>query len=743
MKKINPIKLRYGSEKRWVNYRLEEVNGRMTKVPYAVDGRKASSIDERTWSTFEKTKAASKQLGIVFTPEKNLLGIDLDKVLDEKGEVKEEYGQVISELMAAAYTYTEVSPSGTGLHLYLALSEPVDLVANRHANFECYTSGRYFTVTGKGYGIFGQQPVREVDELEALSILSHIGYPWNKKTPEVTGIVLDLNDAAKQRFQKVADSISLAGTTYEGMKDEQIIDKMFAAANGEDVKKLYMGYTSAHASDGSKADMALCSHLMFWCRKDMAQVERIWLASPLGSRQKTQERADYRKRTLDAAYAACTRVYEPQSQKLEAELAEAAPALELLFSVDSKGNKVFIQNTENMIRILEAHPEFANRFRYDEFKNILEVKTKVGAWRLRQDHDAITIQTRISILFPCFAKVPKQMIIDALDAVCQMHAYDSAKQYIQSLVWDGIPRLDSWLTNTYQVTQDLYHAKVGANWIMGMVKRIIEPGCKFDYVLVLEGDQGIKKSTSLAILGGDWHVETTMSVDNKDFFMQMQGKVIVEFSEGEILSRTEIKKLKAIITTQSDKYRPPYGRQSIDFPRRCVFAMTTNQTEYLKDETGNRRWLPVACVGTANVAWLKDNRDQILAEAYVRAIEKRETIWEFPEEEMTAAQNARRVGDPFTELIADWYANKLQQFDREKGITVQQVWLQAINGGYANKPASRSDQMNIAEVLKSVMKLDKRRTALGDVKTYRYYPVEESLVEFPEVVPRDPIDVLF
>src|ERR1019366_5023328 len=118
-----------------------------------------------------------------------------------------------------------------------------------------------------------------------------------------------------------------------------------------------------------------------------------------------------------------------------------------------------------------------------------------------------------------------------------------------------------------------------------------------------------------------------MSTDNKDFFMQFQGKLFVEFSEGETLNRTETKKMKAIITTQFDRYRPPFGRSSQDFPRRCVFAMTTNQEEYLKDETGNRRWLPVRLVKkTADTEWLAENREQIFAEAYHRVITLKETI---------------------------------------------------------------------------------------------------------------------
>ena len=199
-----------------------------------------------------------------------------------------------------------------------------------------------------------------------------------------------------------------------------------------------------------------------------------------------------------------------------------------------------------------------------------------------------------------------------------------------------------------------------------MVKRIVFPGCKFDYVLVLEGEQGIKKSMSLAVLGGNWHSETTMSTDNKDFFMQFAGKAIIEFSEGETLSRTEVKRMKAIITVQSDRYRVPFDRMTQDFPRRCVFAMTTNQSEYLKDETGNRRWLPVAVVAEeANIEWLQANRDQLFAEAYSRVLAG-EKIYEFPKEETERQQAARMIHDPNADLVAEWYYNELRIEEREK-----------------------------------------------------------------------------
>ncbi len=332
------------------------------------------------------------------------------------------------------------------------------------------------------------------------------------------------------------------------------------------------------------------------------------------------------------------------------------------------------------------------------------------------------------MIFPCFAKVGKDLIYDAVIKVSREMAIDSGSDWIRSLKWDGKERLDTWLSSTYNVPDDKYHRAVASNWMKGLVKRIVQPGCKFDYVLVLEGEQGIKKSTSLGILGGDWHVETAMSTDTKDFFMQFQGKAIIEFSEGETLSRTEVKRMKAIITMQSDKFRPPYGRTSIDFPRRCVFAMTTNQSEYLKDETGNRRWLPVACEGIANVEWLEANREQLFAEAYHRVVDLKETTYDFPKEETEAAQRTRRIHDPNEDNIAHWYFNKLKQTERDEGITSFQCFRDVYCGGMTpQKGLDRYTEMAIADVLKNVIRLKKERRMVDGIQANRWYAQEDSM----------------
>lgn len=714
MRKV--LKEQFGAQQRWVVWRYSTVKGKRTKIPYHPNGKKASSTDKKTWVTYAQASEVANEskngfdgLGLVFTPSQTLLGLDLDHVI-ENGNITHPLKEQIQKFIEAANTYCELSPSKEGLHLFLQLEEPLKLKANKRAPYELYTSGRYFTVTNTPFGEC--KDVRTVSIEEAEALLAILEYPWDKK------------EAQPNKEENIGTN-----SLIEPLTDRQVLDKMFASKNGDDIKKVYDGDASEHGNDLSKADMSLCAHLAFWCRRDKEQMLRIWLASPLGSREKTQKRIDYRSRTCDFAIANCKEVYTPPLQ--------SSSVLDLLYTLDSEKRKNYTQNTENMCRILRKLPEFAGCLRYDVFKNVYEIKVN-DAWRDLQDTDAIDIQTKISILFTAFQKVGKDMVYDAIMKVSMENQIDSARDWVKSLKWDGVERLDLWLHHTYGVIDNTYHRAVASNIIKGLVKRIVMPGCKFDYVLVLEGRQGSRKSTSLAILGSptgaSWHVETTMSTETKDFFMQFQGKAIIEFSEGETLSRTETKRLKAIITMQSDKFRPPYGRVSVDFPRRCIFAMTTNQEEYLKDETGNRRWLPVkVMLPQANTAWLAENVQQLYAEAYERVINKNETVYEFPEEETALEQHKRRIEDPNLDSVTDWYYNILTPEQRADGITIHQVMRDALHGGFFTKPMTKYEEMSIADILKNFLNLERRRVMIETKRAWKWYNNRDVKVE--EMVP--------
>lgn len=399
------------------------------------------------------------------------------------------------------------------------------------------------------------------------------------------------------------------------------------------------------------------------------------------------------------------------NDKLKTAMKKKSPTqgLDLIMIKSKEGGEKIIKNLENVYRILKHHPDFQGRIRLNVFKNTVEIYEE-SKWRQINDFDDIQFQRHLSVLFPFLLMVGKEMVHDAILAIAKECQYNPPKEYFEKLSWDGIPRLDTWLSSVYNVEKNAYHAAVGSNWLKGLVHRTIVPGCKFDYVIVLQGNQGIKKSTSLSALATpEWHLEMTESPDRKDFFEQMRGKLIIEFSEGESFTKTDVKKMKAVITTRIDTYRPSYGHYAEDFPRRCVFAMTTNQGEFLKDDTGNRRWLPVNCIDTANIEWLESNRDQLFAEAYQRVIILKESTWEFPEKETLEAQENARMKDPNTDIVAEWYSN-LSDDTKRRGISIQRVYIEVLN---RNMPGHKSingyEMQQIAGILKLTLGLEKRR----------------------------------
>ena len=266
--------------------------------------------------------------------------------------------------------------------------------------------------------------------------------------------------------------------------------------------------------------------------------------------------------------------------------------------------------------------------------------------------------------------------------------------------------------------------------------RAIEPGTKFDYVMVLESKQGMKKSTSLHVLGDvfekeglpGWHVETVLTPDSKDFYMTFFGNLIVEFSEGETLSRSEVKKLKSVITVTHDDIRLPYERNVNRHYRRCVFAMTTNEDRYLKDETGNRRWLPVEVGSSINIDWIRENRDQLYAEAYYRAVVLKEPFWQFPDEETSAMQESRMVVDPQSELIEEWYAT-LGQERRMQGVTTRDAFNAITPASHMSfgEKITKVVEMQLASTLKNKLKLDRKTMYVNGVQKRLYFPTAETM----------------
>jgi predicted P-loop ATPase len=243
----------------------------------------------------------------------------------------------------------------------------------------------------------------------------------------------------------------------------------------------------------------------------------------------------------------------------------------------------------------------------------------------------------------------------AVQTVSRTRSFHPVRRYLDQLHWDGIERLERWLTNYMGVKDTSYARAVGARWLISAVARIYQPGAKADCCLILEGPQGIRKSTALRTLAGQFFTDELADLNSKDAALQTRGVWIIELSELDTLARCEIAAIKAFMSRTSDRFRPPYGKRLIESPRQCVFAGTVNHYDYLKDDSGGRRFWPVQC-GRIDVESLERDRDQLWAEARGKYADG--AIWWLETAELVDAaeqeQGERYEEDPWTEVIAAW-----------------------------------------------------------------------------------------
>lgn len=251
-------------------------------------------------------------------------------------------------------------------------------------------------------------------------------------------------------------------------------------------------------------------------------------------------------------------------------------------------------------------------------------------------------------------RVKPSSVIEAVSVVAHDHAFHPVREYLDGLVWDRVPRLASWLTDVMGVQASDYSAKVGKRWMISAVARVMQPGCKADSVMILEGGQGEGKSTAMSILSGPWFMDTPFALGDKDGFQAIRGKWIIELGELDSFNKAESTKAKQFFSASTDTYRESYGRRGNDVPRQCVFVGTTNQDEYLKDATGNRRYWPVACT-QVDLQRLREIRDQLWAEAMV-CYEAGDIWWVNRDEAamFAEAQDERFVVDEWEGPILTW-----------------------------------------------------------------------------------------
>ncbi|TPL16963.1 hypothetical protein FJ945_26105 [Mesorhizobium sp. B2-4-9] len=274
----------------------------------------------------------------------------------------------------------------------------------------------------------------------------------------------------------------------------------------------------------------------------------------------------------------------------------------------------------------------------------------------RQWTELDTIHCQLSVQ-ALFAKPGKDTVHDAVAVIANKHKRHQVRDYLDALQWDGIQRLPLLASRYFGTPDTPYAGIIMTKFMVGAVARIMQPGCKMDNVVILEGKQGTGKSSAIAMLAGaQWFTDELPDLHTKDAAIQLAGKWIIEVSELSALKRSDVETIKKFMGRSVDTFRAPYERTTEDHPRQCVFVATTNDENYLKDQTGNRRFWPLAC-GTISVDAIKQDRDQLWAEAFTR-YRNGERWWLEDDETKLAevAQEERREPDPWDERIASHVA---------------------------------------------------------------------------------------
>ena len=253
---------------------------------------------------------------------------------------------------------------------------------------------------------------------------------------------------------------------------------------------------------------------------------------------------------------------------------------------------VIAKTIENAVTILRNDPAVSGALALDEMDHNI-VARKDLPWRSVDGHAQWTDADDASLRFyleRTYGIDSKDKIFDAVNVVACENKFHPVRDYLDGCTWDGVPRVDTLLVDYLGAEDNAYTRAVTRKTLAAAVARIYRPGCKFDYMLTLRGRQGLGKSKFIGKLGGRWFSDTFSTIQGKEAYEQILGVWIVEVGELAGMRKAEAETIKLYISKQTDRFRPAYGRRLQEFPRQCIFIGTTNETQFLRDTTGNRRF---------------------------------------------------------------------------------------------------------------------------------------------------------
>lgn len=380
----------------------------------------------------------------------------------------------------------------------------------------------------------------------------------------------------------------------------------------------------------------------------------------------------------------------------------------------------------NLMLIFEHDVELVDLFWLDEFANAISL-SRSPPWRGGNrdeftEVDALELAAWLGSPDRYTMPAGVNLVLQCVEAMARRKRRHPVREYLQALQWDGVPRVARMFVDLFGANETGYTLGAAPCFLVSAVSRILwmdakQPtkGSKVDFMLVVEGEQGVGKTTAvLELFSAQWYAEASESPSHKDFYQSLRGRWGVEIGEMDSFTKAEVGTVKKAITVRFDVYRPSYGRMARTFRRECVFIGTTNKDDYLRDESGARRFLPVR-VSQADISIpaLVEARDQLWAEA-VHLFNEGFAWWKLPEG-AKREQDARYSEDVWTDRVWRWLEGKAHQ------------------DSYANIPIARRtglviDECSVAELLSYAIGVDPARqdraaaTRVGAIMTRLQWP---------------------
>lgn len=344
---------------------------------------------------------------------------------------------------------------------------------------------------------------------------------------------------------------------------------------------------------------------------------------------------------------------------------------------------VLAQTIENVVIILRRDPKLAGALALNEMDHNIVVKSCLP-WRkvtgASQWVDADDAALRF-YLERKYGIASKDKIFDAVNVVAGENKFHPVRDYLNSCSWDGVPRVETLLIDYLGADDNEYVRAVTRKALVAAVARVFRPGCKFDYMLTLRGAQGLGKSNLIARLGGKWFSDSFSTMQGKEAYEQVMGVWIMEVGELAGMRKAEAETIKLYISKQTDRFRPAYGRRLQEFPRQCIFIGTTNETQFLRDTTGNRRFWVVDTPNTPARSMWDEMTPETVRLVWAEAVEiykAGEELFLPRELEKVAreVQEAYEEENPKAGIVADYLDRLLPEGWEDMDVYSRRQWLE-------------------------------------------------------------------